>query len=474
MKRLSLILVIVLIASCLGSGLSSVAFAASETVYTNVLEDLSKDATFDAGKYPEKNVDTMDVIQIAESNDGELFLYVYSTTAEKFTASEVRISTTVGENVSPVDYKLTLLNRSGTLHKYKVESFTVSDSSERYYYVIQLARPLDKSTETVNNNTLNTKAYAVGKQFRACTVGSDVTYSEAHEDVIEITAKYCGYIRNFAGWVGLVTGNTDSHFIAFDTDVKIDKLMEAEVTYDSINYSVKVNGLTGLTLSGTEQEIQNSKKTGEKATLSADREVQAPTAGLFGREYEWTEIQSVEDFLELEELTDAVREEVEGKQWVLRFALTPVINYNMSLSALTSYMRVATKVTDASILRLKFITNGETYDLGVVDNKQTGSVVPSNPSAESKWEETLKSVDDFFAKIGAFIDKSVKWIADNWWIALLALVGIALVIALIVAIVKQGIVVVCKVAGTVLWWIVKVVFYIVTLPVWLIVWGVRA
>ena len=46
MKKLSLILVIILIASCLGSGLTSIAFAASETIYTDVLEDLSKDETF--------------------------------------------------------------------------------------------------------------------------------------------------------------------------------------------------------------------------------------------------------------------------------------------------------------------------------------------------------------------------------------------------------------------------------------------
>ncbi|MCM1395847.1 MAG: hypothetical protein NC132_07075, partial [Corallococcus sp.] len=179
MRKLSLLLTILLIVSTLGSGLTSVAFADNATVYTDVLEDLGKDETFDVGNYPSSDKDTMDVIQVAESNAGELFLYVYQQTEDKFTASEVRISTSIGENLSPQDYKLTLLNRNGTLHKYLVNGLTVKEDAVRYYLVIQLARPWDEATDgkTSEGGTNTTYAYSVAKQFTACTIDGNVTYT---------------------------------------------------------------------------------------------------------------------------------------------------------------------------------------------------------------------------------------------------------------------------------------------------------
>ena len=106
MRKISLILALILIVVSLGCVPSGIAFAASETIYTGVLEDLQKDETFDVSEYPSKDKLTdkdkvMDVIQIAESNAGELFLYVYQPQAGKFTASEVRISQTIGDNLAP-------------------------------------------------------------------------------------------------------------------------------------------------------------------------------------------------------------------------------------------------------------------------------------------------------------------------------------------------------------------------------------
>lgn len=45
------------------------------------------------------------------------------------------------------------------------------------------------------------------------------------------------------------------------------------------------------------------------------------------------------------------------------------------------------RVGDVSILRLKFKTDGVVYDLGVVDNKQSGSTDPAGESKEKEpWE----------------------------------------------------------------------------------------
>ena len=44
----------------------------------------------------------------------------------------------------------------------------------------------------------------------------------------------------------------------------------------------------------------------------------------------------------------------------------------------TYYHAETTMVGNVTILRLKFETDGITYNLGVIDNKQTGSAEPSN------------------------------------------------------------------------------------------------
>lgn len=196
MKKITLILVLILIASSLGCAFQGIAFAASETIYTDVLEDLGKDETFNAAQYPASDKDKMDVFQIAESNAGELFLYVYSTTGDKFTASEARISQSIGENLEPKDYKLTLLSRNGTLSKYIVNELTVKPDTVRYYVVVQIARPWDKNVDKEPPvNTAKTVPYPIGKQFTACTVDGNVSYSCIERQSIEVVAKYVGYIE---------------------------------------------------------------------------------------------------------------------------------------------------------------------------------------------------------------------------------------------------------------------------------------
>jgi len=68
---------------------------------------------------------------------------------------------------------------------------------------------------------------------------------------------------------------------------------------------------------------------------------------------------------------------LQGKHWVLRFAETEYTLW----SGDSSYGKFATMVGDVTILRLKFETDGIVYNLGVIDNKQTGSPEPSNTTS---------------------------------------------------------------------------------------------
>lgn len=73
-------------------------------------------------------------------------------------------------------------------------------------------------------------------------------------------------------------------------------------------------------------------------------------------------------------LTDEAMTELKDKKWVLRFAETDY-TFWYGDGANGSF---STIVGDVTILRLKFETDGITYNLGVIDNKQTGSKDPSN------------------------------------------------------------------------------------------------
>ena len=56
---------------------------AATTNYSNVLDDLKEDSAFNLKDYPAIIFDyNLNVIQIAESTDGELFVYVYQPAAK--------------------------------------------------------------------------------------------------------------------------------------------------------------------------------------------------------------------------------------------------------------------------------------------------------------------------------------------------------------------------------------------------------
>ena len=105
----------------------------------------------------------------------------------------------------------------------------------------------------------------------------------------------------------------------------------------------------------------------------------------------WDRIESVEKFINGEErgnifkslgenkaairLTDEALTELQGKKWVLRFTETDYVTQSGASGATTAN---STLVGDVTILRLKFETDGITYNLGVIDNKQTGGREPEN------------------------------------------------------------------------------------------------
>lgn len=386
MKRITIILfTCVLFLLCV-----PVPASAEGKEYTGVSEDLQKDESFSESYYPVVADDySLQTVQIAESSDKELFVYLYqpSGQAKDLRAASINISLSPRENVSDFrNYKLTYLNSSGTLYKYLVEGLTVSTAETRYYTITTVLRPFDASIddEADHGNTVDEVEYAVAKEYCFSVMNGKPFCRVLDIDTIEITDKFVGFVRYTNGFA-LYPSSCDSHFVAFSTDRDIDRLLEADVYYEYQDCSWSFATFVG-------ERYTFGERLEDYAYLTYEQKVEHTGSGWFAPTYTWDRIETVDEFIAENDLTqnvysgalidvsvaNQITEEgiaaLKGKQWVLRFLETEYSTWFGSGS--NGYF--STLVGDVMILRLKFETDGVTYNLGVIDNKQTGSGEPIN------------------------------------------------------------------------------------------------
>ncbi len=417
--------------------------------YTSVLEDLQKDESFNEANYPAKAEDySLNLIQIAESVNKELFIYVYqpSDQAKELTATKVSLSTTINENFSPKLYDLTLIDTNGVFDKYKVEGLTVKEDAVRYYDIVRLQRAFDETIdkESGTDNEIVEVSDEVGQLWTACTVDGNVTYQYIYEETVEITDKWTSFVRYEDGFK-LYYGACDAWFIAFSTDRQIDKLIDASVYYVSREYTQSWSIFTGLKDKVYKEAMQR------EVQLSNIDKVSYEPDGLFGKKYSWNRIESIDTFLKNETLTDKAKEKLNGKEWVLRFLETEFVHTTSSSDA---YVNYATEVSEATILRLKFETDGQTYNLGVVDNMETPNGPPANepPNILDELPNWLKWL--------------IKFVMENPKEALIALIAIVVGLPLIVSMLPTLIPAIFKLVL----WIIKGIGYVIASPFLLIGW----
>lgn len=368
-----------------------IAKAESKVTYTNVLEDLQRDSSFSKDNYPEKETDySLQIIQLAESSDKELFVYVYQPSGQLkgLVASSINVSTTINDAVSYHNYKLELLNADGVFFKYKVSDFVVKDDAVRYYAITSVYRKWDKTIDpaTGNDNTVTEVNYNVSKQYAFGTINGKPYVNCVDIDTIVVTDKFVGFVRYENGFT-LYNSACDSHFVAFNTDKPIDKLLEADVYYTTQSYNWNWTAFVG------EKETFGTKQDNYSYLKYTDK-VEHTGEGWFAGTYKWDRIQTVDDFISGEnrenifhgavldvkvstKLTDSALNELKGKKWVLRFTET-AYSFTPDYTGTGSQYSSSTVVGDVTILRLKFETDGITYNLGTIDNKQTGGKDPSN------------------------------------------------------------------------------------------------
>ncbi len=362
---------------------------AADVEYSDVLDDLKVDSSFSADNYPSKIDDySISLITIAEGKNNDVYAYVYqpSGKVKDYKASSINVSTSINDAISYYNYKLEFCNSYGVFYKYKITDLTVTQDNIRYYNITSIYRPFDEQVDeqASGGNTITEVPFAVNRQYAFGTVDGK-PYVECIEiETIVVTDKFVGFVRYENGFTLLPTA-CDSHFVAFNTDKPMDKLLEADVYYTS-RHCV----FTQYSIIDTDN-ISFDEGKDEYAYLKYTDSVEH-SKGWFAKTYKWDRIQTVDDFIAGENrktiyegaiidvgtdsaISDDALSELKGKKWVLRFAETSYL-YNHPAPFTNSYQ--FTIVADVTILRLKFETDGVVYNLGVIDNKQSGSNDPIN------------------------------------------------------------------------------------------------
>lgn len=386
---------------------STVTYAeTSGTGYSSALDDLQSDADFDTSLYPTNETDySLQVIQIAESEDGELLVYVYqpSNGTKDYTATSINISTAINDSLYYKNYKLELLSRDGVFCKYRVKDFAVKDDVLRYYDISSVFRKYDEDVDEglpeYNENEISEVAFKVAKLFTAVTLDGKVTYSCIESHIIEITDKYIGYIKYSNGF-DLCASSCLAYYVAFDTDLPIDNLYEADIYFVTQDYSYYYRVPNLAQGDKGEETMTYDNPVENTLTLKYDTVVEHEGGGLFAKKYTWKRIEKADEFIANEKLTDEGLEDLENKSWVLRF-------YEADLSFVqnsNSFREESTKVSDVTILRLKFETDGVVYNLGVVDNKQSPGEgqQPDNENTD-EWEFPSFGDKDWEKILGAVL-----------------------------------------------------------------------
>ena len=439
-KIIAVILAIMSILFC-SISFKLTASAEETTAYTDVLEDLQKDESFKKENFlVDDNKDSINLFQIAESSDKELFLYVFQPNHKVRTIQLTKIKmaiTAVSQNFNV--YELTVLSFKDGFFKCKVEDFIVSDDDRRIYDISTIYRKIedyDNETDTV------VEKGAKGKRFVAKTIDGNVYYSVNDIIVEEVVSQYAGFIRYYDnslfGKSGYDYEDYDSFFLAFSTKNKIENLISAEVEAYVYSRTFVHNSVLGFNYPDKDKYSE---------TLPVKKEFNVvrgiydsyKTPGLLNvKEYSWNQIQTVEEFKAEKNLTLNKDINIDSNQWVLRFFNAPYITDGKNYLFFGTTTRTQYCVEGVVCTMLTFTSNDDIFMLGVVDNilkpsKNPSGTVSTMPNSDGLWDMIQKAISlvliivvcgVIFAILSPFIPMIVKgialvfsWIVKGiWWV----------------------------------------------------------
>ncbi|MDE7337067.1 MAG: hypothetical protein K2N32_03015 [Clostridia bacterium] len=436
---------------------------AAATTYSNVFDDLRSADNFDVGLYPANSRDSsIYVIQIAESEDRELFIYTYQPCQRMKVLTATKINMSLAKKVDSTKlYDLTLLSSEGVFCKYIVNDFTVSDKDVRYYNISSIYRNfldgIDTDTAEDLDNKIIGKSFAVGQVWEARDVGDTVRYDMYEEEVLTITEQMIGLRRYYQGFAWNSNTSIDAHYLAFNCDHKIDKLLSATVDFYTQSWKHTVG-----------QSYKFGEKIQHTVNLYDYQMAESKKSGWFGKEKYWHRMNSTTEFVKEVEAEGEEKENLLKYSWILNFYETTIEREFTGSDIVKSllipgYMfkgiydgctKSGTYVSDVTLLRLEFEYDGEIYNLGVVSNTQSGSNKPTNSNSEKfnllKWLEEKTGVP--------------RWV----WIMIAIAIPVMILLPVLSAFFpafREILTVIFKGLGTALTWLFKGIVFIIRLPI---------
>lgn len=441
---------------------------AAENTYSSALEDLKKDPAFRSADYPAKTDAkySFNVIQIAESATGELFVYTYQPSAgtKKLSATSISISTTINENYEPKLYKLKELNAQGVFGKYLVNGFRVQSGSERHYDISEIFRAWNKSIdqENENGNVISEVSFKVGKYFKAITENGQTKYECRATETRQIVSKYCGYLRPQEGSITSVI-SYDEHFIAFDTDISIDQIFKADIAFSiRMRKRIWVDGVKT-----NDRYVNDFVET--QVTVSCEELTNANFIVPWEKPKTWKTIETVSEFIAKENLTTEAKEKLADKQWVLRFLRTP---YTYKVNGFPPFFTaelITEEIADETILQLNYEKDGKVYNLGVIDNKQSPAP-DAPPDNTTDLFNPFNGLDSFWNWLVKVWNSIVNFFTgkSDWWVyvvvVIAALILLPTILGLLIPAFGKLLLKILKALGKGLWWLICLPFRIIAAP----------
>ncbi|MBQ8720478.1 MAG: hypothetical protein IJY65_05540 [Clostridia bacterium] len=424
---------------------------AATSSYSNVLDDLEKDDSFNPDDYPAiANDYSLQVITIAEGENGELFVYVYqpSDATKDLRASYINMSLQAPENRNPTYglYSLTWLNSDGVFDKYIVNDFTVSNNLYRYYDIATVYRAYDSSIDTSSTavDTTQGVGYPVGRIWCAYYYNDMLIYEMEEVDVVDINIQATGSIRYTEGFK-LYIDKCDSHYVAFSIgNYDVDKIYDADITYTIREYTYY------YFTAGNDYKEPQGESYLDSCVLTESDTASNDGDGLLGKKYTWNRIQDVSTFIQ--EATNDANEEfseeeliaLNNSEFVFRFLETDytLVPYVDGSGYYVNYC----ETENVGVLRLKFLSQGKVYNLGCV-SELVGT--DSIPELEVSIADNIEN--------------------SEWWQKIMMVLGLILIVVLIL-LASGPLGFVFNIIWTGIKFIVKFLFAILTFPFKVIGW----
>lgn len=489
------------------------AAVADTRIYTSVLTDLEKDKTFQISDYPANESDYgMYLKQIAESTSGELFIYIYQPAADVRKLTATNISLALAEKLSDEDsssyipngeefsefdgnivggghggggsggratsetennriqlYDLHLLSRQGVFAKYRVGGLILSKDTKRYYNITSIYREFDYAIdkEADKDNTINKVACKVGQLWTATETADGIKYEVKETEVVKLTSQMIGMHRYNDGFQFDGTKSLDSHYIAFTCDHEIDKLLSADIEFETRTYkSLAGSGTTYGGLVRRRVSLYGYQISGNDG------------GGWFGKKEEWHKMTSVNEFIKEVELSEEEREMLSDYEWILNFYNSEFVNEaggkDVLISGLLPFGFIWTIINactttgelvfDVSLLRLEFQYAGKIYNLGAVSNIQTGSNTPIGEQGFNFWV--------WLADLLGVPEQTAKIIFG----CVVAVIGLAILLPILSAIFpafKDLLLLILKGAGTGIKYFFVGLLWVISAPFRFVIWLVR-